>query len=96
MASVGQKFKKYKPELKVQILREYKETDTSIQTLSRKYKISIGTLSGWIWKDKKNINICKDNRVNSGRKAYTKSDLKEQLEILKKFQVFLEAQNDKK
>ncbi|MCQ2088577.1 MAG: hypothetical protein MJZ37_11040 [Bacilli bacterium] len=44
MASKGQKFKKYKPELKVQILREYHKGETSISILSKKYKISENTI----------------------------------------------------
>jgi len=96
MASKGQKFKKYKPELKVQILKEYKSGETSIPLLAKKYKISIGTVATWVYKNNRSVDITKDNRGKNKKKIFTKSDLKEQLEILKKFQAFLEAQNDKK
>lgn len=97
MASKGQKFKKYKPELKVQILREYHKGETSISILSKKYKISENTIETWLRKARNNLDIKKDYRkIKSGRKSFTKADLKEQIDILKKFQAFLEAQNDKK
>ena len=97
IASKGQKFKQYKPELKVQILKEYKEGDTSIYILARKYKINVSTIKNWLRKARKDLDIKLDYRkARSGRKSFTREDLKEQIDILKKFQAFLEAQNDKK
>ena len=101
MASKGQKFKKYSPELKDKILKEYflgEETPTS---LSSKYDVPVETVRTWIKKTKKDIDVKVDHRPgNSGKKTKRKNlaleDYKERYEILKKYQAFLQARRGKK
>ena len=46
MASKGQKFNNYSPELKSKIIAE-KRKGLSYSQLSRKYNVSVGTLMTW-------------------------------------------------
>ncbi len=100
MAKKGQKFRRYTPEFKEMILKEYFEGEGGYDTLARKYAIPWQTINGWIKKSQKGINIKVDHRPgHSGRvKRYdiTLEDYKERYEILKKYQAFLEARQGKK
>jgi len=100
MASKGQKFKKYSPELKERILKEYFENGLSSYCLEKKYGIPNHTVRGWIRKTRMEIDVKVDHRVdNSGRpksKNLTLKDYKERYEILKKYQAFLQARRGKK
>ena len=100
MASKGQKFKKYPPELKEQILKEYFNGEGTPSSLSIKYNVLFETIRNWIKKTKKNIDVRIDHRPgNTGRKKYknlTLEDYKERYEILKKYQAFLQARREKK
>ena len=53
MASKGQKFKKYTPELKDKILKEYFSGKESPRSLSPKYDVPVETVRTWIKKTKK-------------------------------------------
>ena len=100
MASKGQKFKKYSPDFKEKILKEYFEGNVSSRYLGRKYNLSFKTVENWICKVKHNIDVKVDHRPgNTGRKKYkglTLEDYKERYEILKKYQAFLRARRGKK
>ena len=100
MASKGQKFKKYDPNIKDHILKEYFSGKESPRSLSSKYDVPVETVRTWIKKTKKDIDVKVDHRPGrSGRikeKNLTLEDYKERYEILKKFQAFLQARRGKK
>ena len=100
MASKGQKFKKYSPELKGKILKEYLDGVSGPKSLSLKYDVSFKTIKNWITKTKHNIDVKVDHRAGrSGRPKtnnLTLEDYKERYEILKKYQAFLQARREKK
>lgn len=100
MANKGQKFKKYSPKIKEKILKEYFNEGAGRDFLGRKYGISRGTISNWIYDSKKGIDVKIDHRAGrSGRpktKSLTLEDYKERYEILKKYQAFLKAQRERK
>ena len=100
MARKGQKFKKYSPELKDKILKEYFLREGSPTSLSSKYDVPVETVSTWIKKTKKDVDVKVDHRPGrSGRvkeKNLTLEDYKERYEILKKYQAFLQARRGKK
>ena len=100
MASKGQKFKKYDPKIKEQILKEYFSGKALPTSLSSKYDLSVATIWNWIRKTKHDINVKIDHRIGgSGRpksKNLTLEDYKERYEILKKYQAFLQARRGKK
>ena len=97
MASKGQVFNKYTQEFKHKILEE-KTKGIPYSQLSNKYNVSVGTLMTWYHKFNR-----PDLYPNQGQKKgkpkeknLTKEDYKERYEILKKYQVFLKAQRDRK
>ena len=100
MAKKGQNYKKYSPELKEKILKEYFEDGIDTFSLERKYGVSHNTIHTWISKSRKNIDVKIDHRKeNSGREKFknlTLEDYKERYEILKKYQAFLQARREKK
>ena len=100
MASKGQKFKKYCPELKGKILIEYFEDGLSSFCLERKYGIPNHTVREWVRKTKLEIDVKVDHRPGRSGKPKTKNltleDYKERYEILKKYQAFLQARREKK
>ena len=99
MANKGQKFKKYSPEIKEKILKEYFSGGTGRDLLGKKYGISQGTISNWIYGSKKGVDVKVDHRLGrSGRPIanLTLEDYKERYEILKKYQAFLQARREKK
>ena len=100
MANKGQKFNKYSPKIKEKILEEYINEEVGRDFLGRKYGISPGTISNWIYDSKKGIDVKIDHRAGrSGRpktKNLTLEDYKERYEILKKYQAFLQARREKK
>ena len=100
MASKGQKFKSYSPELKEQILKEYQE-GYGYRSLARMHpEISINTIRTWLRKTRRGIDITVNHRKGRSGKRKTKSltleDYKERYEILKKYQAFLQARREKK
>lgn len=100
MASKGQKFNKYSPELKQDILDLYIKGELGPSALSDKYKVPIKTIKTWIYRMNKGKDVIFDKRtINSGRhkaKNLTLEDYKEQCEILKKYLAFIEARRGKK
>lgn len=100
MASKGQKFRKYTPEFKEMILKEYFNGLAGYRRLADKYGISYKTIENWIKKTKLDIDVTIDHRPGrSGRvkeKNLTLEDYKERYEILKKYQAFLQALRGKK
>ena len=100
MASKGQKFKKYSPELKGKILKEYFDGVSGPKSLSLKYDVPLKTIKNWINKTRHNIDVSVDRRPGRvGRpksKNLTLEDYKERYEILKKYQAFLQARRGKK
>ena len=100
MASKGQKFSSYSAKLKQTILKEYFDGVGTTRTLGLKYDVPFKTIQNWITKTKHDIDVKVDHRAgNSGRpktKNLTLEDYKEQVEILKKYQAFLQARREKK
>ena len=97
MASKGQKFKSYSPELKQEILDKYFSGKGSRVSLGREYNISHKTINNWIDKTQHGKNVCVDHRpLSSGKRKDEKIDYKERYEILKNYLAFLKAQREKK
>ena len=99
MAKKGQKFNKYTPELKIEILKKHFEELVTLSALTKEYGISRKTIENWITKKNKGKDIFVDNRqFSSGRhkKNPDEIDYKERYEILKKFQDFIIARREKK
>ena len=101
MASKGQKFKKYSPELKEIILKEYFEQGIDSYSLGKKYDVPFKTIRNWVRKVRMNIDVRVDHRLGSSgnftkKGNLTLEDYKERYEILKKYQAFLQARRGKK
>lgn len=62
MASKGQKFNSYSPELKQEILNKYFNQNQSYSSLALEYSVSKGTIKTWVFKTKNGNNISLDNR----------------------------------
>jgi len=95
MASKGQKFNKYTKEFKEKVLKEYFDGERSYKSLSDIYKIPIKTLKTWV------DTVRYPQRhlgagQKKGRQKDSETDWKEKYEILKKYQVFLKAQRERK
>ena len=93
MASKGQKFKKYTPEQKETILKEYISGESSAY-LSKKYDVPSKTIRVWLFNTKHGKIGGKRGRPS--KKNLTLEDYKERYEILKKYQAFLLARREKK
>ena len=94
MASKGQKFNSYSPELRNEVVSKHINENRSFGSLAREYNISKGTIKGWLYRYKNGNNLSSDNR---GRPNKDKDiDYKEKYEILKNYQAFLKAQREKK
>ena len=101
MAKKGQKFNKYSPEFKQTILKEYFSGLYGYESLAKKYGISPKTVEMWIKKYKNGIDVSIDHRPGRSGKFtkhnnLTLEDYKERYEILKKYQAFLKARQEKK
>ena len=101
MAKKGSQFRTYSKEFKEKILREYFDGQGGCIALGKKYGIPHQSISNWVLKAKKNIDVSSDGRGRSstGRpktKNLTLEDYKERYEILKKYQAFLQARREKK
>ena len=72
MANKGQKHKKYSPEFKEQVLKEYFSGEESPKSLELKFGVPLKTVEMWVYKTKhKKIDVLVDHRSgNSGRKPY--------------------------
>ena len=93
MAKKGQKFKKYYPELREEILRKYWSGE-SAHCLSVQYNIPQGTIEMWNYNLRHGKTGGRPGRQKS--KNLTLEDYKERYEILKKYQAFLQARREKK
>ena len=100
MATKGQKYEKYPPEFRKQIVDEYNCGMGGAKSLAKKYGVSYHTINTWIYKEKQGKSVLIDyKKGNSGRvktKNLTLEDYKERYEILKKYQAFLKARQEKK
>ena len=100
MASQGQKFNNYTPEIKKAILKEYFDNNAGISFLSRKYGVPRGSIKTWIFKTNHQIDVKVDHRPGASGRPITRNlsleDYKERYEILKKYQAFLQARREKK
>ncbi len=89
--------KQYSKEFKNQVLNDYKSGNYGgYPQVAKKYGISHGTLSNWIYKEKRQGNLENDIYKNRGRKKDNNIEYKERYEILKKYQAFLKAQRERK
>ena len=98
MASKGQKFKKYDNKIKEDVICEL-QTGTSSYYLSEKYDIPTRTIQTWKRKFINHPELFPNAGSGRGRpkeKNLTKEDYKERYEILKKYQAFLKAQQEKR
>ena len=94
MAIKGQKFNKYSPELKLEIVKKYFDGLGSSRSLAKEYNISHKSIENMIYTFKKQGHL---NPKKKGRpKIEEEIDYKEKYEILKKYQTFLKAQREKK
>ena len=93
MAKKGQKYNKYTPEQRKEILDKYFAGKGSQYSLAREYGISRKTIATWIRAKKQDIPL---GYQKKGRPKDEIIDYKERYEILKKFQAFIEAQREKK
>ena len=95
MASKGQKFNKYNNEFKNKVIQDYLNGEGGAKTLAKRYSISYHSIETWIRKYKRDgtLKTVEDHR---GRPKNKSIDYKERYEILKKYQAFLKAQQDKK
>ena len=89
--------KHYSKEFKNQVLNDYKSGNYGgYPQVAKKYGISPGTLSNWIYKEKRQGNLENDIHKTRGKTKEENIDYKEKYEILKKYQAFLKAQREKK
>ncbi len=94
MASKGQKYNRYTPEFRNEIVSQFLNEHKSYGYLTKTYGISKGTICVWVRKFKLGHDLTSDNR---GRPKQPKElDYKEKYEILKNYQAFLKAQREKK
>ena len=101
MARKGQKFKKYSPEFKAEAVRRFLAGEGGSKRLSKELGVPRKTVASWIAKHKAGGDPSSDGRGkgSKGRPKSggpTKEDLKEQVEILKKYQAFLRARTGRK
>lgn len=96
MAKKNQKFKKYSFEFKQMVIDLYINQKWPASRISKKFNVPIATVGQWAYKLNHGVNIYKNNKIGMNKKHFTKDDLEEQVEILKKFQTFLKAQREKK
>ena len=82
MAKKGQKFKKYTPEQRKEVVDKYLSGQGSPRSLSKEYGISNKTIETWIRAYKLNIPL---GYQKKGRPKEDNIDYKERYEILKKY-----------
>jgi transposase len=95
MAKKGQKFNSYTAEFKQMVLEEKFKGIKSNGQIAREYGLSINTVGTWIRKAKKPEEYPGLGK-KKGRPKETEDDWKERYQILKKYQVFLKAQRERK
>ena len=98
MAKKGQKLNKYTEEIIIEVLNELKTGKSSLQ-ISREKNIPAKTIRTWKFKRILHPELYPNQGLKKGpnnKKDLTKEDYKERYEILKKYQVFLKAQRERK
>ena len=96
MALKGQRHNKYSNELKLEIIQKYLEGKGSSRSLGKEYGISYKTVDNMIYRYN-HPEIKTYQKVGRPReKDLSIEDYKERYEILKKYQAFLKAQQEKK
>lgn len=95
MAKKGQKFNSYTAEFKQKILNEWFNDFKPATLIARENGISIKTIETWIRKVKKPEEYPGLGN-KKGRLKDSEIDWKERYQILKKYQVFLKAQRERK
>lgn len=97
MAKKGQKFRKYNVEFKQQVLNAYFNGEGGRYSLARRFNVSEHTIDTWIQKTRHGVDVKIDHRPkHSGRRKLNETDYKERYEILKKYQAFLKARQERK
>ena len=92
MASKGQKFKKYRLEEKMKIIKEVVEEGKSAGFLSKQYEISKRTIDTWVYQYKHGNRFDKPKGRPSGQEI----DYKQRYQILKEFSAFLDKRHKTK
>ena len=95
MAKKGQIFKKYDDDFRNKVVNDYLNNEGGVKVLAKKYNISYTTIQNWVNKVNKGQSISPNNYLKGNRKDEN-IDYKERYEILKKYQVFLKAQRERK
>lgn len=95
MAKKGQTFRKYSNEFKEKVLKAYLSGQYSETTLAKEFDVNIKTLTNWI---SKMHNTSLEEACSNKKKGRPSNDIdyKERYEILKKYQAFLKAQQERK
>ena len=96
MAKKGQKFKKFTDDERTEIVGKYLKGST-YERIANEYGISRKTVESMVRKYRKTGTTIRE--YSSGRpkeKNLTKEDWQERYEILKKYQAFLKAQQERK
>jgi transposase len=97
MAKKGQKFKIFDEEIIQKVVNEKIKNGKSYSYLSRKYKVSKGSIATWVRKYKYKGYITREKRgVKKNPSNMTIEELRIENEILKKFQAFLKQQHEKR
>ena len=88
--------KHYSEELKNEIIAKFFNEGKSLNSLEKEYNISYKSIFNWIRKYRKNGTVQNDINHKRGRPKEIDIDYKERYEILKKYQAFIKAQQEKK
>ena len=88
--------KHYDMEFKNKILNEYLSGKGGSKYLAKKYNISHSTIDTWITIYRRQGNLINDINHKRGRWKEENIDYKERYEILKKYQAFIKAQQERK
>lgn len=96
MAKKGQKFKVIDESLILKIVKE-KVSGKSYSYLSSKYNVSTGSIKTWVRKFNSKGYINREKKgIKKDIKNMTIEELRIEVDILKKFQAFLNQKHDKK
>ena len=95
MASKGQRFNKYPKEFKDTLKQLYLNGEVTKNSIARDYNVPLNTASTWI-KTWNNPEKYGPKGLKRGRPKDSETDWKERYEILKKYQTFLKAQQERK
>ena len=96
MAKKGQKFIKFTDKERTEIVEKYLSGQYEYKSLAKEYGISWKTVESMVRKYRKTGTTISVQKGRPKEKDLTKEDYKERYEILKKYQVFLKAQRERK